>query len=291
MHEGMDHDDKYRMVEDEFLTVAQRWTVHLHAAEYKKQQQMVKDRNAAMIDSIARPVTERMPNQTRRRLEGIANSKKQQAAIKGVEASNASGEDTNSDEDGVYYGAGLHDLMVSPGKRITSLSKIESAKATTRAAAGFQQRAQTKTPFIRNAIASSPSFRENPQASPVLHQSDISTASEDEDDDLDAPISTLDLHPAQRTRLSTKTIFTNPHPSILSTTGQRFEVKQRLTLIQGTGPSIEIASSSLRQTDAERSGTFSGKWRARRLEKERQVKEAEGEAQKKKKVDIIPTFL
>jgi hypothetical protein len=36
MEVGLDKDDRYRMVEDEFLEAAKMFTQHLHAAEYQR---------------------------------------------------------------------------------------------------------------------------------------------------------------------------------------------------------------------------------------------------------------
>ena len=104
MKEGLEHDDKYRMVEDEFLSVAQKFTVHLHAAEYKKQQKMAQTRNAETITSISRPAVGVMPDQTKRRVEGIERSKKQRNAIGGLlDKNKATLSDDSDSGDGLPY--------------------------------------------------------------------------------------------------------------------------------------------------------------------------------------------
>src|SRR5271168_4042924 len=99
MNEGIDHDDKYRIVEDEFLSVAQRFTVHLHAAEYKRQQKMVKSRNADTINSISRPVTGKMPDQTRRKVEAVARAKTQKTVLAGLLGKGVGSGDVSDDSD------------------------------------------------------------------------------------------------------------------------------------------------------------------------------------------------
>ncbi|KOS18251.1 hypothetical protein ESCO_002975 [Escovopsis weberi] len=49
-------DDRYRMVEDEFLAVAQRFTAHLHRAEYERLKALARRRHAATLSEIERPV-------------------------------------------------------------------------------------------------------------------------------------------------------------------------------------------------------------------------------------------
>lgn len=122
----MEYDDKYRMVEDEFLTVAKRFTVHLHAAEYKRQQKMVKSRNADTINSISRPVTGKMPAHTKRRTEAVARAKTQKAALEGALGKKAEDASDDSDDgDGLpYFGTTLHGLMDSPRKKAASLEDL-----------------------------------------------------------------------------------------------------------------------------------------------------------------------
>lgn len=97
MEEGLEKDDQYRMVEDEFLRTAQQFTVHLHTAEYKRQKKMVRSRNAQAINSITRPVVGKMPDQTKQRVGGTKLARAQQAGLTGL-LGQAPGGDSNSDE-------------------------------------------------------------------------------------------------------------------------------------------------------------------------------------------------
>ncbi|KJZ79859.1 hypothetical protein HIM_00573 [Hirsutella minnesotensis 3608] len=49
-------DDRYRMVEDEFLHTAQRFTTHLHRAEYSRLKALARSHHASTISEMARPV-------------------------------------------------------------------------------------------------------------------------------------------------------------------------------------------------------------------------------------------
>jgi len=293
MDEGLDHDDKYRMVEDEFLTVAQKWTVHLHAAEYKRQEKMVKARNAETINSISRPVTDRMPDSTRRRVEGMEKSEKQRAAFRKLLATKSNGVDTDSDEEShPWANTSLHGFMASPGKKAALLSKVRSAKAATRAAAGFHKPAQTKAPFTKRELSDSPPSKNDQQLSRAMNQSNISTASEDEDDDLNAPIPAPKLQPIDRTRTNI-TSLSGSRIVTSSTPGQISESKQRSTSIP-TVSTMEKPQSepSFPAFEPPHAVSDSSGWRAKKFEKSRQAREEqEKQERRKKKVDIIPGFM
>jgi len=184
MKEGQDNDDKYRMVEDEFLDVAQKFTVHLHAAEYKRQQKAVKSQNADTINSISRPVTGKMPDQTKRKLDASALAKRQRSIIEALNGKKEHGAESDSDiEELPYVGTTLHGLMDSPRKKAASLAKLGSI-ATTRAAAGF------KKPAIQSNGDQSKSLIDSPEPKHGTRraQAELVLDSTDNDDDLDAPI-------------------------------------------------------------------------------------------------------
>lgn len=194
MDEGMLHDDKYRMVEDEFLSVAQQFTVHLHTAEYKRQIKDVKARNADTINFISRPVTGKMPDHTKRKIEAVMRSKKQKAALGGLLGKKGQ-DDDESDAELPYMGTTLHGLMDSPRKRNMALARIGRGTPATRAAAGYKESTDQKM-TVQTRLSESPKskvqIRLDQLAMPEL---DISTEDEDEDvgpededDDLDAPI-------------------------------------------------------------------------------------------------------
>ena len=297
MDEGMDRDDKYRMVEDEFLTVAQKWTVHLHAAEYKRQEKMAKARNAETISSISRPVTDRMPDQTRRRVDGVARSKFQRSALEGLLGKKAAADDTDdSDADELpYIGTSLHGLMDSPRTKAASLSNVGSAKTATRAAAGFHKPAQSKTDTTRRISSRSPALTNDrlPDYGPN-HQLDESTASSDEDDDLDAPIPAPKLEPILRTSKPTLPSTSRPIASSSATVTHSSGPTKRSSLVQSqvTIASVESALPSFTNVDRPTALTDVSRRRAKRQELARVEKEKRGkEEQKKKKRDIIPTFL
>ncbi|KAF8854241.1 hypothetical protein BDZ45DRAFT_47919 [Acephala macrosclerotiorum] len=189
MIDGMDDDDKYRMVEDEFLTIAQRFTVHLHAAEYKRLQKEAKSRNAETISSISRPVIGKMPDQTKRKVEAVERSKAQKSVLEGLigKKTGTAGlsDDSDDGDDLPFVGTTLHGLMGSPRKKAKSLAKI-SAPVTTRAAAGFKKPAVQSKPGKISSLGSPTPRRAVLHPEIEVNEGDETESSVD-DDDLDAP--------------------------------------------------------------------------------------------------------
>jgi len=192
MEEGLDKDDIFRMVEDEFMDVARAFTGHLHHLEYQRLKKVARSQNAATIKSISRPVTMKMPDSTRRKAEGLARSKKQVKAIQTLldkRDKEADSEDELEDEnDDAWVGTALYGLMESPRRSTKSLSKISSVTTSTRAAAGYQKPHMTTSPFGTESSLPDPEISSEekfpPDATEALQSSD---EDEDEDDDLDAP--------------------------------------------------------------------------------------------------------
>jgi hypothetical protein len=299
MDEGLDRDDKYRMVEDEFLSIAQQFTVHLHAAEYKKQQKMVKVRNAETINSISRPVTGKMPDHTKRKVEGVARSKAQRKALQSVlETKSGEAEDSDeSDGDGLpYVGTTLHGLMDSPRGKSRSLAEIRSPGAATRAAAGFQRpaaqskAAQNKRSRSPVAIVALRLGLPNPENDGATESSD------DDDDDLDAPI--------QAPKLTSTNRGPVPVQSRLESSRSVPSASKAMPLFPTSRPPFEtvptksFTSKELPSNpepmpiEASRVELESKARIAHRLEKARlQRAKQEIEEQDKRKLDVIPTFL
>ncbi|KAI1498331.1 hypothetical protein F5X99DRAFT_412230 [Biscogniauxia marginata] len=136
MIEGPDDDDQYRMVEDELLATAQRFTAHLHAAEYQRLKAASRSENAAAIKDISRPVVGRMTGLVKKKQERNARLERQKLATRKVLA-NKGRDGDSSDGDGSPWRASLYGLMESPRKKATSLDGLVAAKTATRAAAGF----------------------------------------------------------------------------------------------------------------------------------------------------------
>jgi hypothetical protein len=283
MVEGMENDDKWRMVEDEFLTVAQTFTVHLHAAEYKRQQKMVKSRNADTINSISRPVTGKMPEHTKRKLEAVARAKNQKSAVEEVAFRKAEDDDDSDDGGGLpYFGTTLHGLMDSPRKKATSLAKSGTIIATTRAAAGFKQSAAQLKPGQKQE---SPQSKVAIRAAKKTQPDDLGTESSEDDDDLDAPIPAPKLSTHIRKPVPTSQFYSKPSIGIAETT-RAFPEPKRSSLATTTTNSF---SGAIPQSNNVSPEVIS---RPSRLEQARRQKaKLEKEKKENQTLDIIPTFL
>ena len=291
MDEGINKDDRYRMVEDEFLSVAQKFTVHLHAAEYKRRQKTVESRKAETIPSISRPVTGRMPDQTRRKVEAVALSKTQTTALEGIlskKPENGEVSDDSDDADGLpYVGTTLHGLMDSPRKKVASLVNMRATKATTRAAAGFKRPAAPKDENMRS-LRPEVAIRHTRVA---LSDYDRLTASSENDDDLDAPIPALKLRVTSHSnRRSSFSNVSTVKRAITATEMAKFDAT-------AVNPSASAGSMSeefpsLVNTVKSSSATTSHRpSRLERVRRQRLVEEKTKEEQIKTKLDMIPIFL
>ncbi|OTB14090.1 hypothetical protein K445DRAFT_139102 [Daldinia sp. EC12] len=183
MIEGLENDDMYRMVEDEFLSTAQQFTAHLHAAEYHRLKAASKSQNADTIRDISRPVVGRMTDPVKLKQERKARLEKQRAATRKAKASKGQNDDFTASESDLWRTASLHGLMESPRKKVTRLDNLTKVATTTRAAAGFStakpgQLFATSHPTRKDLTSSRPI----PKSTPI-HNSET----ESDDEDLDTP--------------------------------------------------------------------------------------------------------
>ena len=289
MKAGQDNDDKYRMVEDEFLEVAQKFTVHLHAAEYKRQQKAVKSQNADTIISISRPVTGKMPDQAKRKMEGSALAKRQRSIIEALNGKKESGAESDSDiEELPYVGTTLHGLMDSPRKKAASLAKLGST-ATTRAAAGFKKPAIQSNGDQSKSLIDSPEPKHGPRRAQGNEALDFT----DDDDDLDAPIPApkliaLDRKPAMAPSLQAGFIPSKPttitkEPLCTSSFIDKPKPYIKVELSPTTTPTTITANVETADTGPKLS-------RLERLRLARAKKEKEQQIKKEDDYNFIPTF-
>ncbi|KAL4807707.1 hypothetical protein BDV18DRAFT_135884 [Aspergillus unguis] len=187
LQEGLDKDDIYMMVEDEFYTVAQTFTRHLHYAEFVRLKKEAKLRNAATIADIARPtdgitpVSAELKKKTAaeqlrmRQMEGI------DAAL-GKQDQEEVGDELENDD--AWAGTHLQNLMLSP-RRVRSLVGLQGIRSSTRAAQGFVQSSSSLSGSGRHlgngGGGSVNDIVENERASSTAPEST-------DDDDLDAGV-------------------------------------------------------------------------------------------------------
>lgn len=164
MIEGPEHDDRYRMVEDELLSIAQKFTAHLYAVEYQRLKEASKSQNAKTIKDISRPVFGSMTDTVKRRQERKALDKNQRLALRKTSGNT---DDTESESDH-YRATSLYGLMESPKKKAARLDAVIATTMATRATAGFEETGMGSKKGV------------------ILPQLDDETTDSD-DDDLDAP--------------------------------------------------------------------------------------------------------
>ncbi|KPM36945.1 hypothetical protein AK830_g9605 [Neonectria ditissima] len=121
------NDDRYRMVEDELVNMAHRFTTHLHRAEYNRLKNLAKTQNAATIREIERPVVGVPTLLARQRHDAARQTAKQRKVLQAA-----------APPDLRRMPTGLQGLMESPRKEAKWISAGAAGTATTRAAAGFQ---------------------------------------------------------------------------------------------------------------------------------------------------------
>ena len=187
--EGYDNDDIYMMVEDEFVTTAHTFTMHLHQEEYERRKKQAKIRNAAM-GGLARPTDPkaRMSAETRTNIKAQNAAKRHRTASDGMtdgvqrprvdSEDDDVGEGTDDDrDDDPWVGTHLHKLMTSP--RVSrSLIGLQGVKSSTRAALGYgnaSAREPSPTPAAQARVSPRP---------PVRQPIDVDTTSGEDDDDL-----------------------------------------------------------------------------------------------------------
>jgi hypothetical protein len=141
MRPGLGHDDRYRMVEDEFLNMAHQFTVHLHRAEYNRLKNLAKHQNADTIREIERPIVGAPTLLARQRQETARRVSKQR---------NLLGSSSN-EKDTPFAGSSLQGLMESPRKEHKWISAGLADAAKTRASAGFDS--QKITPVRMRQIS------------------------------------------------------------------------------------------------------------------------------------------
>ena len=282
MQEGLEKDDLYSMVEDELLATAQKFTVHLHAAEYKRYQKEVQSRNAQTINTISRTSVGDLAKDTKRKIEAVQRTQKQKRTLDNVLGPTQSSRSDDEDEsdagaDLPYAGTMLHDLMDSPRKRVKTLSSITPRTTISRSAAGYRKPA---TLSQQNSHDLAPLKQQNTRIS----SSDDLKLSPQDDDDLDAIF-------------NPKRPSDNPRTTLFSSSSRLPTVDESR---KGTGSEVLDAAGTTTSTRAaprlslDTPPEFSkNRPRVSRFERAKQLKErVEREKMKKNSsLEIIPTFL
>lgn len=142
MLEGLDEDDRFRMVEDELVYIAGKFTAHLHAAEYHRQKQQARTRNAETIDSISRPVVGRMTPGVRAKHSRLEKTRKRRDGVRRALANGKGrGLDVESEDEAPWMGTTLQGLMEAPQGSEVRLSRLASVGPGIKPATGVRRAA------------------------------------------------------------------------------------------------------------------------------------------------------
>ncbi|KAM6533569.1 hypothetical protein FALCPG4_006542 [Fusarium falciforme] len=289
MRPGPQHDDRYRMVEDEFLNMAHQFTTHLHRAEYNRLKSLAKSQNADTIREIERPVIGAPTLLARRRQESARRAVKQRGFMR------------NGDKEEMpFVGRSLKGLMESPRKEHKWISGGMAGAAATRAAAGFDSQKLSPVKLRATPKAFSSKKRQLPAA-------DDEETDDGEDLDLSTP-SRTPMVKSSRTaqtsspvmaRSATRPAFGTPRPLSTTTTNTprtSSSIRRPTTASSKTEtPYIGKASKhkDIHDDDEDDDPFGIKKRRIQRQKSKEQVRKVEQQtpAKKRSSLDDIPSFI
>ncbi|KAH6958527.1 hypothetical protein DER45DRAFT_613039 [Fusarium avenaceum] len=285
MRPGLDHDDRYRMVEDEFLNMAHQFTTHLHRAEYNRLKNLAKNQNADAIREIERPIVG-APTLLARQRHGTAQRIVKQRKLLGSDA---------NEKDTPYAGSSLQGLMESPRKEHKWISAGLADAAKTRASAGFDSQ---KISPLRMKQISKPSSAKKRQIS--LAEDDET----DEEDDMDlATPSRTHTAKAARTlhtsspvmpRSAPRPTFSTPRAlkTSLNNASRSGSSVKRTTTAPGGSEARNTAKRRDAREDIDDDDPFGiTKRRIQRQKSREQVRKPEEKTPTKSSLDDIPSFI
>ncbi|EFR02395.1 hypothetical protein MGYG_05392 [Nannizzia gypsea CBS 118893] len=159
---GLDADDQYIMVEDEFLATARAFTAHLHQAEYTRKKKQAKTENASKVINMTqrRPTDPQtsMNNATKKTIEREASDIRRQEALDKLkmdvgrpQVGDYEMEDSNDEDIGMsdedrdddpWVGTSLQTLMVT-SKQSRPLMGLHGIRSSTKVALGCSRPANT----------------------------------------------------------------------------------------------------------------------------------------------------
>ena len=298
MIEGFDHDDRYRMVEDELLFIAGTFTKHLHAAEYQRLKTLASSRNAETIESISRPVTGSMADLVKRRQAAVSLAASQHRGLKKA-LGKRSRSRTNSDSDAKADSPGpdlastsLQFLMNSPRKKNVPISAVVGNTTSSRVTAGIRDGNQARRPMLSGAPVRATSGPEPRSRSHIILQEQVDSTESDSDD--------LDAQPTLPSRLAARSRSANR----LDTASPDARQARVSPLDQGSLRRVRTIESDAKALGTSRTPTSSpsentyddeilDRIQKRRLEQKRRRESSEvttGKKSGRSSLDTIPLF-
>ena len=181
MVEGYDEDDIWMMVEDEFQTLAQSFTAHLHHAEYKRLMKKAKEAPRKELPEPTSPMSKETKRKLQRQARDISNKDVLDRMIGGSKIA----DDTDEEKvDDPWRGTALAGLISASSQEKTSLKGLEKMPSSTRAARGFfkaETKDRTKKLDAIDLLTRPPEQRNGLKLSPRKPMSNHNHRDEDED--------------------------------------------------------------------------------------------------------------
>ena len=202
MRPGLDADDIYIMVEDEFHAIAQSYTQHLHHAEYKRLKEIVKAKHAGSIEKILRPVAasgtkglskDRQVHRAHKEMAERRDEAFEKIGAKGKDTSENADQDWSDEDadpnvvrdDDPWIGTMLQDLMTHQPNN-PSLVGLQGITANTKASRGFRPESSARWPRRKGDASNAQGTKSAMSTAEPEIGSDEETASDT--DDLDKPV-------------------------------------------------------------------------------------------------------
>lgn len=285
MRPGLDHDDRYRIVEDEFVNMAHQFTLHIHTSEYNRLKNLAKHQNADTIREIERPVIGAPTLLTRHRQEDVRRKAKQRKLL---------GTDANEKKDSPYVGSSLQGLMESPRKEHKWISTGLADTAATRASAGFNSQKISPLRLKQGSNSSSAKKRQMPLG-------DDDETDDGNDLDLATPSRTAATKAARTTHTSSpvmprsapRTAFSTPRTlkSAMNTTSRPGSSVKRPTA-PGGSEARKVTKSRDIEEDIDDDDPFGiNKRRIQRQKSREQFRRTEEKTPSKPSLNDIPSFI
>lgn len=194
MKEGLDGDDKFMMVEDEFYSTAQLFTHHIHHAEYVRLKKLHRSRGRDTLAQLQRGTDNGRTEQSKQlriKLEAEENRKKQDEMRK-----LAYGDDNGSDEDEFMDDPQLAGLMT--GSQMSASQNLAKARLSALTAAGAGSTSGSlQSPHnlsrTRNTLAAASGSKSRPSSA-------FASVEEEDDDEVETDSDDLDARPAKSNR-------------------------------------------------------------------------------------------
>ena len=157
MRPGYDQDDIYIMVEDELQAVAQTYTYHLHAAEYKRLKKKAREAPPRTLPDLKKDA----PKGVKRKFEILALQAKQNMTLADGD------EDENARPNDPWLGTSLAGLMGSSSQPKRTLTLSEEIPSSTRAASGYGRgKGESPSKKMKTAVIETES-RSKPEPTPA----------------------------------------------------------------------------------------------------------------------------